>query len=142
MAGRGGYPIPEGLTSAQEECAGGGGQGRSGWGQGHNQRPRVPGSPSLGPSTSALTWPSEGKGNRQGGEELIFPKRWARVPGSMDTRLGAGGGRAPTPSPRKSPPGWVVDCQGSQASQSGFPGPIPTPYLTPTQCLSPQGSVS
>lgn len=102
MADGGGCPIPEGLTSAQEECAGGGGQGRSWWGQGHSQRPGDPGGPSLGPSTSALTWPSEGKGNRQGGEELLFPKRWARVPGSMATRLGAGWGRAPTYSPKRS----------------------------------------
>lgn len=105
MAGGGGSPIPEGLTSAQEECAGGGGLGRGGWGQGHSQRPRVPGGPSLGPSTSALTWPSEGKGNRQGGEELTFPKGGPRIPGSVDTRKGAGRGRAPTLFTRRFPQG-------------------------------------
>lgn len=61
-------PIPEGLTSAGEECAGGGGQGRSGWGLGPSQRPRVPGGPSFSPSTSALTGLSEGKGTDKEGK--------------------------------------------------------------------------
>lgn len=113
MAGGGGSPIPEGLTSAQEECAGGGGLGRSGWGQGRSQRPRVPGGPALGPSTSALTWPSEGKGNRQGGEELIFPKRWARGLWEHGFQAGGGWGKGPHTISQGISPGWVVLCQGS-----------------------------
>lgn len=135
MAGGGGSPIPEGLTSAQEECAGGGGLGRSAWGQGHSQRPRVPGGPSLGPSTSALTWPSEGKGNRQGREELIFPKRWARgPPRERGFQTGGEWGKGPNTISQISPrprPGWVVDCYGSQASSQDSPGPFLPPSPRP-----------
>lgn len=88
------------------------------WRQGHSRRPRVRGGPALGPSTSALTWPSEGPGNGQGREELIFPKRWARAP------LGAWR------------PGWGGwgDPLGGLRPQLGSLQPPPPP------CLSPQGA--
>lgn len=64
------------------------------WGQGHSQRLSF--FASLPLSGSALPWPSEGQGSRQGGEELIFHKRWAG-PGicslNLKTRLGGSWGR-------------------------------------------------
>lgn len=56
----------------------GGREGRQGWsqeGESHSKKSKAPGGgPSCHPSTSALIWSTEGKGKRQGGEELIFPK--------------------------------------------------------------------
>lgn len=48
LVGGGAPPVPEGLTSAWEECAGGGGQGRSGGGR---APARGPGFPVAPPST-------------------------------------------------------------------------------------------
>lgn len=77
------------------------------------------------PEAQASRWPlpqpfhlgSDMALRRQGGEELIFPKRWANgdSSGSLDTRLGVGEGNVRQTFPGD-PLAWLAECQGNQAS--------------------------
>ena len=128
--GEGGLPHPRGADLSRGGMCRRRRVGAEQWGQGHSQRPRVPGGPSLSPSTSALTWPSEGKGNRQGREELIFSKRWARGPlGVWRPGWGRVGSTWTDPSPEDPWGGW----QSVRAFR-------PQLGLTQDPCPSPQGA--
>lgn len=83
------------------------------------------------PEAQASQWPlpqplhlgSDMALRRQGGEELIFPKRWANrgSSGSLDTRLGVGEGNARQTFPGD-PLAWLAECQEVRP-QLGSPGP-------------------
>lgn len=88
MAGGGGSPIPEGLTSAQEECAGGGGLGRVGAGP----QPEAQGSWRSLPRplhlSTDMALRREGEQARRGRAD--FSKRWAQDPRECGYQAGGG----------------------------------------------------
>lgn len=125
----GGCPIPEGLTSAREECAGGGGQGRAER-VGAGPQPEAQGSwwprPQPLHLSSDMALRREGEQARKGGADLS--KKVGRgSSGSMEARLGAGGEYLHRPFPGRFPRGGWLSVREVKPWLGSLPAHFPPP---------------